>query len=513
MEPKQDCPHVHHQVRLRPDRLKMDAACKDCGCAQENWICLQCYQVRGSRYTCGHAVAHWTSTRDEDLPVTDPDAAGHCIALSLTDLSVWCHACDSYIKHHLLHPILTAAEALKFGKPRQATVLEPQAFHTAYYHNALSASHAPAFAACLERPRRVAAVQQWLEARSLVAQCRAVIGRAATVAELELVHTPAHVQRVLAVRDSAEAREALSGADVYVTPDSGAAAAQACGGLVEVVAHVLQREARNGLALLRPPGHHCGPAGAAGFCLLNNVAVAAAVARRQFGLKRIAIVDWDLHHGDGTQAIFYDDPEVLYISLHRHEHSPGKFYCSSSSNAQDGAVTGGVASAGSGPGEGYNINVPLPFSEAGYGDADYQLLFDGVVIPVLRQYQPELVLVSAGFDAARDDPTGADGGFALTPAGFAQLTQGVLSAAQGRLVLALEGGYGPLMPECVEACLRVLLGESPPPLPSSIVRPDTLRVAREVRGRHAKWWPCFRDGANARADTVQEEEEEEEDDE
>ncbi len=177
------------------------------------------------------------------------------------------------------------------------------------------------------------------------------------------------------------------------------------------------------MALVRPPGHHAERAAAMGFCLFNSIAVAAAWARAQ-GVAKVAIVDFDVHHGNGTQAMFYDDPAVLFVSSHQYPYYPG---------------TGAATEVGVGAGAGYTVNLPL---EAGAGDADLDEAFRAVAVPVLDRFAPDLVLVSAGFDAHASDPLG---GFRMTPQGFANLARligGVAARhAGGRLVYVTEGGY------------------------------------------------------------------------
>ncbi len=212
--------------------------------------------------------------------------------------------------------------------------------------------------------------------------------------------------------------------DTKTSPDSYAAATLAVGALTTGVDLLLAGEIDNGFALVRPPGHHAEVDRSMGFCLFNNVAVAAHYAITHCGLKRVMIVDWDLHHGNGTQHSFYDSDKVLYVSTHQFPFYPG---------------TGDVSETGKGKGEGYTVNIPLP----GYqGDVDYATIFNDIVVPVGRQYQPELVLVSCGFDIYRDDPLGA---MEVTADGFAYLTRCMVELAEevcgGKLLITLEGGY------------------------------------------------------------------------
>jgi acetoin utilization deacetylase AcuC-like enzyme len=196
----------------------------------------------------------------------------------------------------------------------------------------------------------------------------------------------------------------------------------------------------NGFAVLRPPGHHAEAERAMGFCLFNNVAVAARAVQAAGLARRILVVDWDLHHGNGTQHSFREDPTVLYFSVHQFPFYPG---------------TGSVAEIGGGEGRGYTVNVPFP---AGMGDAEYLAAFDGVLLPIANAFAPDLVLVSAGFDAADGDPLGS---MRLSSDGYAAMTRRLLALARGRVVLALEGGYDlGAIARSAAACVRALLGDA-----------------------------------------------------
>ena len=206
-----------------------------------------------------------------------------------------------------------------------------------------------------------------------------------------------------------------------------------------------------------------------GFCLFNNVAVAAAAVRRA-GAHRVLIVDWDLHHGNGTQNSFWNDPDVLYFSTHQFPFYPG---------------TGSADEVGGPEARGCTVNVPWP---AGCGDADYLAAFDRVLLPIARRFEPDLVLVSCGFDAADGDPLGS---MRLSPAGYAAMTRRLETLAGGRLVLALEGGYNlPVIARSAEACLRVLLDESH--APEAAPQPPSAQAERAleaVRRAQRPWWP------------------------
>lgn len=296
-----------------------------------------------------------------------------------------------------------------------------------------------------ERPDRLRAIVAHLAAMGLFQRCWQVPTRCAHGHELATVHTAPHCARV---GSTAGGEAGKWGTDTYFNAYSHGAALLAAGGVLEVTRRVALGHASAGLALVRPPGHHAEPDSAMGFCLYNNVAVAAAVALRDWGAKRIMVVDWDVHHGNGTQAAFVRDPRVLYVSLHRYEG--GSFY----------PGTGGVWEVGEGAGTGSSVNIPWP--RGGMGDAEYMAAFDAVVMPIGRAFDPDLVLVSAGFDAAEGDPLG---GCRVSPSGYAHMTAALSTLAAGRIVVALEGGYNlSSISNSTAAVAAVLLGDAPPRL-------------------------------------------------
>ncbi|KAL1504536.1 hypothetical protein AB1Y20_010938 [Prymnesium parvum] len=331
-----------------------------------------------------------------------------------------------------------------------------------------------------ERPARLVAVYAELLASGLAQRAKHVPCRAASRADLRLVHSAAHVRRATRVYASAAAAgRALSlGEDTYFSAaHSGAAASLAAGSVVELTTRVCTGELRNAIAAVRPPGHHCDAPSrqAMGFCLLNNVPIAVAVARRRLGVERVLVVDWDVHHGNGVQNMFYDDPSVLYVSLHRYG---GGFY----------PGTGAPSEVGVGPGVGANVNVA--WSGRGYGDAEYLSAFERLVMPLARAFSPQLVLVSAGFDAAAGDPLGE---MALSPVGYAHMTALLSTLAGGKIVVALEGGYNlRSIARAAAGVMRVLLGEPAPPLPQREVMPRALDDIERVRRELAPHWPCLR---------------------
>jgi acetoin utilization deacetylase AcuC-like enzyme len=284
-----------------------------------------------------------------------------------------------------------------------------------------------------ESPERLKAIYHMLEESELKEKLIPVTPREATREELEAIHSPEHIELVASTAGQSHTRLDM---DTSTCAQSYGAALLAAGGLLELTKAVMEGPVENGFALVRPPGHHAERTRSMGFCLFNNVAIAAAYALKNFSLKKVLIVDWDVHHGNGTQNSFFEDPRVLYISTHRY----GFFY----------PGTGSANEVGRGKGEGFNVNVPLP---TGCDDSVYGVFFESLVKPIALEYRPQLVLVSAGFDTHYDDPLG---GMDVTPAGFAD------STAQGKLVLTLEGGYSISgEKESVKAVLKELAHISP----------------------------------------------------
>jgi acetoin utilization deacetylase AcuC-like enzyme len=297
--------------------------------------------------------------------------------------------------------------------------------------------------------------------------------RLATESELALIHDPFYIQTIANTAGKHFSR---------LDPDTGLSARSyeiarlAAGGLLQAVDALVkpQSEIRNPksiFAFVRPPGHHAEPARGMGFCLFNNIAIAAEYAKKKYGLKRILVVDWDLHHGNGTQRAFYGDPGVLFFSSHQYPYYPG---------------TGGFDEVGSGDGEGFTVNAPFP---TGFGDAEYIHVYSRILKPIALEYRPELILVSAGFDPFVQDPLG---GMEVTADGFGALANIVQDVARktcsGRILITLEGGYSPEgLRNGVRAVLLTLLGEQNPP---AILAPSP--AAEQVRDRianvHRKYW-------------------------
>jgi acetoin utilization deacetylase AcuC-like enzyme len=290
-----------------------------------------------------------------------------------------------------------------------------------------------------ECPERIVALQQALSDAGMFDDRQVYDPVPATVEQITAVHAPALVERV---QRTAANGGAWMDPDTYVSPDSYDIALLAAGAAIQAVDLVMTSNEQRVFSLARPPGHHAEPNREMGFCLFNNVAVAARHAREQHGVSRVAIVDWDVHHGNGTQKIFWEDPDVLFVSLHQFPYFPG---------------TGAASERGAGRGEGYTVNVPLP---AGSDDAVYRSAFDEIVVPALDAYQPELLMISAGFDAHQSDPL-AD--MRLTTSSFGYMASALADCAgrwcDGRLVLVLEGGYNlRALGESVVTMIRALDG-------------------------------------------------------
>jgi acetoin utilization deacetylase AcuC-like enzyme len=297
--------------------------------------------------------------------------------------------------------------------------------------------------------------------------------RLATESELALVHDPVYIQTVAKTAGKHFSR---------LDPDTGLSARSyeiarlAAGGLLQAIDALVNpkskiRNPKSIFAFVRPPGHHAEQAQGMGFCLFNNIAIAAEYAKEKYGLKRILIVDWDLHHGNGTQHTFYRDPGVLFFSSHQYPYYPG---------------TGGFEEVGSGDGEGFTVNAPFP---TGFGDAEYIHVYSRILRPIALEYRPELILVSAGFDTFIQDPLG---GMKVTGHGFGELARIVQDISRktcpGRILLTLEGGYNPEgLRNGVRAVLLTLLGEQNPP---AVLTPSPVAelVIERINKVHRKYW-------------------------
>ena len=288
-------------------------------------------------------------------------------------------------------------------------------YHPAYLDHDMGGGHP-------ESPNRLRAIMQQLEQSGTADRLTRIEPRKAEDEWITQIHTAAYLE-MLKAEAPATGRVSLD-ADTAMSPGSLTAAYLAAGGALAAVDAILSKKVDHVFCAVRPPGHHAEAGHAMGFCLFNNVAIAARYAQKRYGLSRILIVDWDVHHGNGTQHSFEEDPSVLFFSTHQFPHYPG---------------TGRATERGRGAGEGFTINVPM---EAGEGDEEYRAVFQKTLVPAADAFKPEFVIISAGFDAHQDDPLA---GMGLTEEGYEDLT-GIVAGiakrhANGRILSSLEGGY------------------------------------------------------------------------
>ncbi|KAL1942417.1 hypothetical protein VTO73DRAFT_6019 [Trametes versicolor] len=356
--------------------------------------------------------------------------------------------------------------------------LRANAYHVGYVYSSKMMSHSCVHGHC-EQPERISRIFDILNQNDCLKKMKRLPIRRVLREEALLVHSQALWDKVLALhsltdQDIADSEAYYNDLSLYVHPTTPYAAQLSAGGVIEATLAVARGEVKKAFAIVRPPGHHAEPDEHMGFCFFNNVSIAAKVVQLKSTLKRILILDWDVHHGNGTQRAFYDDPSVLYISLHRYEG--GNFY----PNGPFGSMT----SCGEGAGLGYSVNIPWP--EKGMGDADYILAFQKIVMPIALEFSPDLVIISAGFDAAEGDDLGE---CHVSPAGYAHMTHMLSSLAGGKLVVALEGGY------CLDAIAasalavtRVVLGEMPPQLPPLTASEAATETIWQVSAEQSKYW-------------------------
>ena len=315
-----------------------------------------------------------------------------------------------------------------------------------------------------EGPDRIATIVAHLRGTDLWDRLAVITPEPATEDDVLLVHTRMHLN---IVKRAASGKGSWLDPDTFVSPRSYEIALLSAGGAIRATR--LWEEGLTPFALIRPPGHHATPDRAMGFCLFDNIAIAAARLLEE-GCERVAIVDWDVHHGNGTQAAFYDEPRVLFLSMHQWPHYPG---------------SGFFAECGEGAGEGYTVNLPLP---AGSGDADYSLAFEAVVEPIVTQFAPQAILVSAGQDIHAGDPLGgmevSDGGFGMMALRCLRLARGLCDE---RLAFILEGGYDrSATARSVEAVLRAIVSEDAPPIGTEELH-AAAAIAR-ARETQAAYW-------------------------
>ncbi|KAJ6499967.1 histone deacetylase clr3 [Mycena vitilis] len=330
-----------------------------------------------------------------------------------------------------------------------------------------------------EAPERIIRIWNALVAKHYTSRAKLIPIRPVLKQEALLVHSADLWDKIEAIQrmspqDIADTEQHYESLSLYVSPATTRSARLSCGGVIEACLAVARGELKKTFAIVRPPGHHAEPQEHMGFCFFNNVAVAARVVQQLTPVKRILILDWDVHHGNGTQRAFNEDPSVLYISIHRYER--GDFYpC---------GPFGGLQSCGEGPGLGYSVNIPWP--EKGMGDADYIHAFQKIVMPIAMEFAPELVIISAGFDAAEGDDLGE---CLVTPAGYAHMTYMLAGLAGGRLVVALEGGYNlDSITKSALAVTDVILGGTPAEMKSMVASEAGAETVWLVAREQSKFW-------------------------
>lgn len=274
-----------------------------------------------------------------------------------------------------------------------------------------------------EHAGRIKAVWAQMDAAGLSARTHALEAQPVTEDQILAVHTREYLELLKWIDDTGQANVHLD-ADTYTGPTAYAIARLSAGGVLLAVDEVMSGRANNGLAAVRPPGHHAMPDHAMGFCLLGNVPIATRHAQKTYGIERVMIVDYDVHHGNGTEAMFYDDNSVLFTSTHQYPFYPG---------------TGSLPDTGDGKGKGYTLNIPL---SAGHGDNSFAAIYEKILWPAAQRFQPQLIIVSAGFDAHWLDPIA---GMRLSLTGYAHISRELIKMADqfcgGKIVFVMEGGY------------------------------------------------------------------------
>ncbi|XP_058521184.1 histone deacetylase 4 isoform X2 [Ochotona princeps] len=403
------------------------------------------------------------------------------------------------------HRPLSRAQSSPASATFPVSVQEPPAkprFTTGLVYDTLMLKHQCACGSTNSHPEHAGRIQSiWsrLQETGLRSQCECIRGRKATLEELQTVHSETHTllygtnplnrQKLDSSLTSVFVRLPCGGVGVdsdtiWNEVHSAGAARLAVGCVVELVFKVATGELKNGFAVVRPPGHHAEESTPMGFCYFNSVAVAAKLLQQRLNVSKILIVDWDVHHGNGTQQAFYSDPSVLYVSLHRYDD--GNFFPGS----------GAPDEVGTGPGVGFNVNMAFTGGlDPPMGDTEYLAAFRTVVMPIAGEFAPDVVLVSSGFDAVEGHPTPL-GGYNLSAKCFGHLTKQLMGLAGGRIVLALEGGHDlTAICDASEACVSALLGNELDPLPDKVMqqRPNAnaVRSMEKVAEIHSKYWRCL----------------------
>ncbi|XP_076326697.1 histone deacetylase 4-like isoform X4 [Tachypleus tridentatus] len=415
-------------------------------------------------------------------------------------------------RHHVVRPLSRALSSplvtlSSIGNSQEGQVSVHHTFTTGLVYDSLMLKHQCICGDSYYHPEhggRLQSIWARLQETGLVARCERVRSRKASLEELQTCHSEAytmlfgtnplnrHRLDISRLDLPIKSFVMLSCGGIGIDSDTvwnelhtASASRMAAGCVTELALKVAAGEVKNGFAVVRPPGHHAEPQQAMGFCFFNSVAVAAKQLRQRLNLEKILIVDWDVHHGNGIQQMFYDDPHFLYISLHRHDD--GNFF----------PGTGDPLEVGIEDGIGFTVNIAWSGAlNPPMGDAEYIAAFRTVVMPIARDFDPEIVLVAAGFDAANGHPAPL-GGYTLSPACFGYLTKQLMTLSKGRVVLALEGGYDlPSICDCSQECVMALLGDEGIPLrQEEITRkpsPIAVNILQHTISIQAPHWPCIK---------------------
>ncbi|KAK7024265.1 Histone deacetylase 7 [Halocaridina rubra] len=394
------------------------------------------------------------------------------------------------------------------GSPQEPVNINKQGATTGFAYDNLMLKHQCVCGDNSHHPEhggRLQSIWSRLNETGLIHRCHRLRPRKATLEEIQSCHSEAHTllfgtnpwnrSRLdmskfaeLPIKSFVRLHCGGVGVDLDTTWNdmhTSSAARMAAGCVVDLAFKVATGELRNGFALVRPPGHHAERQQAMGFCFFNSIAIAARQLHEKLSIEKILILDWDVHHGNGTQSMFYEDRNILYISMHRYDD--GSFF----------PGTGAPTEVGEGDGYGFNVNIAFSGGlSPPMGDAEYMAAFRTVVMPIAKDFDPEIVLVSAGFDAAEGHPSPL-GGYKVSANCFAQMTKQLMTLARGKVVLALEGGYNlTSICDATEACMRVLTSDEAPPISEKeLTRPpcqnavDTLQNVIAVQSIH---WPVVR---------------------
>ncbi|GFV58778.1 histone deacetylase 4 [Trichonephila clavipes] len=416
-------------------------------------------------------------------------------------------------RHHMGRPLSrTLSSPLvalsPIGSPQETQVPNAHTFTTGVVYDSLMLKHQCVCGNNSHHPEhggRLQSIWARLQETGLINRCERVRSRKATLEELQSCHSenytllfgtnPLNRPKLdaskladLPMKSFVMLQCGGIGVDsdtIWNDLHTASASRMAAGCVIELAMKVAAGEIKNGFAVVRPPGHHAEHQQAMGFCFFNSVAIAAKQLREKLKLEKILILDWDVHHGNGLQQIFYDDPHTLYISLHRHDD--GNFF----------PGTGATEEVGTEDGIGFNINIAWSSGlNPPLGDAEYMAAFRSLIIPIIRDFDPEIILVAAGFDAACGHPAPL-GGYRISPACFGFMTQQLMLFAKGKVVLALEGGYDlPAICDCSQECVKALLGEECTPIKEEEMQRKPCQSALDVLQKtiavQATHWPCIK---------------------